>query len=194
MIFLPIFPYTQGLQRGGETILVDWLGFKPSGWCHAPLGGFDSHSLPPSHRATMQICNLDFPDTLHYHIEHQVWARCDADNHITVGITAMGIQVAGEIYMCRPKPVGTVVEACKSIAVVELAKSIVSVKSPLHGTVLEINPRLAQEPELVHRDPYGEGWIARLQATDWANDSAQLLQGEALIPAMEHYAWLNLIE
>jgi len=142
----------------------------------------------------MQICRLDFPDDLHYHVEHQVWARLHSDGMVTAGITAMGIQVAGEIYMCRPKPVGTVVEQGRSLAVVELAKSIVSVKSPVGGTVLDINPRLANDPELVHQDPYGEGWIARIQARAWERDTVQLLKGAEIIPAMEHYAWLHLIE
>ena len=83
----------------------------------------------------MMATGLHFPDELHYDIEHQVWARLEADGSATVGITALGVQLAGEVYMCRPKGVGSVVERGRGIAVVELAKSIVSVKSPLGGTV-----------------------------------------------------------
>src|SRR5262245_15613394 len=111
----------------------------------------------------MLIRGFDFPDALYFHVEHQVWARLESDGTVSVGITALGIHLAGgEIYMCRPKAVGSTVEAERSIAVVELAKAIVSVKSPLAGTVRSINARLAAEPERVHRDPYGEGWLARI--------------------------------
>ncbi len=142
----------------------------------------------------MRAIGLDFPDELHYLIEHQVWARLESDGTATVGITALGIAQAGEIYMCRPKTVGSEVEQGRSIAVVELAKSIVSVKSPLRGTLVAANERLAATPELVHRDPYGEGWLARVRPADFEADRAALLHGEPVIAAMEHHAWLSRIE
>lgn len=146
----------------------------------------------------MKLRGMEFPDALHYLIEHQVWARLEPGAtgaaEATVGITALGIRVAGEIYMCRPKPVGTEVEQGRSIAVVELAKSIVSVKSPVHGSIVAVNPRLADEPGLVFADPYGAGWLARVRLSDFAADSSQLLHGAAVAPAMEHYAWQNRVE
>lgn len=142
----------------------------------------------------MRAAGLEFPDELHYLIEHQVWARLESDGTATVGITALGIAQAGEIYMCRPKTVGSEVEQGRSIAVVELAKSIVSVKSPLRGMVVAVNARLAATPELVHRDPYGEGWLVRLQPADFEADRAALLHGEPVVAAMEHHAWLSRIE
>ncbi len=133
-----------------------------------------------------------FPSDLHYCVEHQVWARLQGDGTATVGITSLGIALAGgEIYMCRPKAVGTVVEAGRSLAVVELAKSIVSVKSPVSGVVVEVNPVLADAPERVHEDCYGQGWLARLQLADFEADLAGLLHGEPVAAAMEHHAWLN---
>lgn len=139
----------------------------------------------------MIVAGFDFPDDRWVHVEHQVWARVEADGSATVGITALGIHLAGgEVYMCRPKAVGSVVAQGQGVAVVELAKSIVSVKSPVTGTVAATNPRLAAEPELVHRDPYGAGWIARVQPADLNSDRAQLVRGEAGRAALEHHAWL----
>ncbi len=133
-----------------------------------------------------------FPSDLYYCVEHQVWARLQGDGTATVGITSLGIALAGgEIYMCRPKAVGSIVEAGRSLAVVELAKSIVSVKSPVRGVVVEVNPLLAESPERVHEDCYGEGWLARLQLADFEADRAGLLHGEPVAAAMEHHAWLN---
>ena len=139
-------------------------GFKPGGWRHASPGGFDSHSLPPCELFNpMKPFDLPFPEDLHYLVEHDVWARLHDDGTATVGITALGIKLSGEIYMCRVKPPGTVVEQGRAVAVVELAKAIVSVKAALSGRVIAINPRLEDVPELVHRDPYGEGWLARIE-------------------------------
>lgn len=130
------------------------------------------------------------PAELHYLIEHQVWARLHGDGTATVGISALGARLAGEIYMCRPKAAGAEVAQGRSVAVVELAKSIVSVKSPVTGVVLEANARLEDEPELVFRDPYGAGWLARLRLADFGADAAQLVTGAAVAPAMAHHAWL----
>jgi glycine cleavage system H protein len=131
------------------------------------------------------------PRELHYLIDHQVWARRDDDGLFTVGITRLGVQLAGEIYMCRPKAVGSEVEQGRSIAVVELAKSIVSVKSPLHGRVVAVNPVLEAHPEVVFKDPYGAGWLARVAATNFAADAPTLVTGDAVAPAMAHHAWLS---
>lgn len=139
----------------------------------------------------MNVAGLEFPGDLHYLVEHQVWARLQGDGTATVGITALGIAQAGEIYMCRPKWPGSVIEQGRSIAVVELAKSIVSVKSPVRGTVTAINTALEKSPELVHRDPYGEGWLARVQLADFDADRAALLHGEPVAAAMAHHAWLS---
>lgn len=142
----------------------------------------------------MNVLGFDFPDALHYHVEHQVWARPDADGWVAVGITTLGIRLAGEIYMCRPKGVGQVVEQGRSVAVVELAKAIVSVKSPLSGRVVEVNEALAARPELVHGDPYGAGWLVRMEPSAWEVERAALAHGDAVAEAMRHHAWLNNVE
>jgi glycine cleavage system H protein len=142
----------------------------------------------------MLVRGFSFPVELHYLVEHQVWARLEEPSVAVVGITSMGIHQAGEIYMCRPKSAGQPVEQGRSVAVVELAKSIVSVKSPVRGTVLEVNPVLATAPERVHEDPYGAGWLVKVRLGDWAADQAALVHGEAVVAAMEHHAWLNNVE
>jgi glycine cleavage system H protein len=164
-------------------------------WGIAALAfGLVPAAQPPE--GAVRVKGFDFPDALHYLVEHQVWVRLEGEGVACVGITALGIHLAGgEIYMARPKSVGSVVEQGGSIAVVELAKAIVSVKSPVSGTVLEVNGLLAAQPELVHREPYGAGWLARLRLSGWAADEARLAHGEAAVrPAMEHHAWLHQVE
>ncbi|HEY1393411.1 MAG TPA: glycine cleavage system protein H [Methylibium sp.] len=140
----------------------------------------------------MNIAGFEFPEELHYLVPHDTWARLDADGLVRVGITSLGVHMAGELYMCRPQPMGREVEAGRSIAVVELAKSIVSVKSPLSGTVAEVNAALEDHPELVYRDCYRGGWLARLRPADWARDRQGLVTGGAAIAAaMRRQLWLH---
>lgn len=120
-----------------------------------------------------------FPPDLHYLVAHDVWARLHDDGTASVGITALGLQLSGEIYMCRVKPPGSIIERGRSVAVVELAKAIVSVKSALAGTVIEINPLVEAMPQLVNNDPYGRGWLARIAPTQLASDLSHLLHGAA---------------
>lgn len=134
---------------------------------------------------------IDAPPELHYLIEHQVWARLHEDGSATVGITALGIRMSGEIYMARPKGVGVAVVQGGSVGVVELAKSIVSVKTPVGGVVLEVNAALAGRPQLVHQDPYGRGWLARICPDDFERDRPQLVHGAAVATAMAAHARLH---
>lgn len=128
------------------------------------------------------------PPDLYYWMADQVWARLDGDGSATVGITQLGIQLSGEVYMCRAKSLGTEVAQGGTVAVVELAKAIVAVKSGVAGTVIERNEALTEQPWLVHRDPYGKGWIARVQLKDFAADEPHLVRGAAAVAAMQQYA------
>ena len=131
----------------------------------------------------MAIAPLHHPADLHYLMEHQVWARLHGDGTATVGITELGIRLSGEIYMCRAKPLTTAIAKGGTPAVGELAKALIA------GTVVALNGGLDERPELVHRDPYGEGWIARLRLADFGADQPALLHGNAVAPAMARHAW-----
>ncbi|MDO5691627.1 MAG: glycine cleavage system protein H [Pseudomonadota bacterium] len=134
------------------------------------------------------------PPHLHYLMAHQVWARVEGDGTATVGITQLGIRLGGEVYMCRAKRVGTDVAQGGTIAVVELSKSVVAVKSPVSGTVMAVNELLEEQPEHIHLDPWGRGWIARLRLSDFKSDRSALITGDAVAPAMAHQAWLHRLE
>jgi glycine cleavage system H protein len=135
----------------------------------------------------MNIAGFDFPPQLHYLIDEDTWAGVEPDGHVTVGITPVGLKLAGELYMCRVKSIGITIEAGKAVAVVELAKSVMSVCSPVGGTIVEINERAEEAPARIADDPYGRGWLARLKpcsAESLAADLARLCTGDALAAAM----------
>lgn len=132
----------------------------------------------------MQILGFDYPDECHFDLENDMWCRDLGDGRMQVGVSAFGVKISGNyFYMCRPKPVGTEVEQGRTMGVVELSKTVVTIKAPLSGTVVEINAALEDKPELINQDPYGAGWICVIQASRWEQDRAQLAHGEAL-PAL----------
>ena len=141
------------------------------------------------------MSGLELPPGLWLWAEDQTWAQPLPDGQVRVGITALGLKASGEVYMCRPKPVGSAVEQGRSIGVVELSKSIVAVKSPLSGVVVKINEALEEKPELVHQSPYDAGWLAELAPSNLEAEKAGLAIGDAAIhEAMTHWAWLNQLD
>jgi glycine cleavage system H lipoate-binding protein len=130
------------------------------------------------------VRGCEFPEDRHYHAGHNVWLK-EEGGIVTLGATSFGAALAREFMGFVPKPAGTVVEADRSVGVVELWKTMVSVRTPVAGTILEWNAAATKDPALIHRDPYGEGWLVRLQAVDWDRASTALLRGVALVPAFE---------
>lgn len=127
--------------------------------------------------------------------EDQTWAQPLPGGLVRVGITALGLKASGEIYMCRPKPVGSEVEQGRSIGVVELSKSIVSVKSPLSGVITRVNDALDERPELVHQSPYEAGWLAELAPSRLDDEKHKLVTDEGAIrDALSRWAWLNNLD
>jgi len=127
--------------------------------------------------------------------EDQTWAEPLPDGHVRIGITALGLKASGDIYMCRPKPVGSEVEQGRSVGVVELSKSIVAVKSPLSGVVAKVNEALEDKPELIHQSPYDAGWLVEIVPSNLEAEKARLAIGDAAIgEAMARWAWLNKLD
>lgn len=136
----------------------------------------------------MEVHGYEFPDELHYLVEFDMWARRDPDGLIRVGATSLGAALAGEIVAFLPKRIGERIERGRSFGAIELFKTIISAKSPVGGELVEPNPLLQRTPTLINRDPYGDGWMARIRAVDWMADSRMLTHGADVAPAME-LAW-----
>ena len=128
----------------------------------------------------MQILGFDYPDEGSYLLERDMWCRPLPDGRLQVGVTTFGIHLSGDFFMCRPKPVGTLVEQGQTLGVAELSKSVVTIKTPVSGTISEINPLLDDTPEIIHQDPYGRGWLVAITPGRWAQDLPQLAHGPGL--------------
>ncbi|MGB5062695.1 MAG: glycine cleavage system protein GcvH [Candidatus Competibacter sp.] len=104
----------------------------------------------------------NIPTDLCYTESHE-WARANDDGTVTVGITDHAQHLLGDLVFVEIPEVGRAVAAAESCAVVESVKAASDVYSPLEGVIVEVNEALADTPELINEDPYGEGWIFRLK-------------------------------
>ncbi len=104
------------------------------------------------------------PADLRYTETHE-WVRANDDSTVTVGITDHAQHLLGDLVFVEIPEVGRVVSAAESCAVVESVKAASDVYSPLDGVIVEVNEALADNPELINEDPYGEGWILRIKTT-----------------------------
>lgn len=133
---------------------------------------------------TVRDCNL--PDDVYYIVEKHVWARKVGDL-VEVGLTDVAQNLAKRIVSVTPKKVGRALRAEQSVATVESGKWVGPVPCPVAGVLSEVNAAVVADPGLINSDPYGAGWIARIEPTDWATDSAGLLTGPEAVAAYERF-------
>ncbi len=119
---------------------------------------------------------MNVPDDLRYTNEHE-WVRLDG-NVATVGITDFAQDSLGDVVFVQVPEVGTTVEGGGACAEVESTKSVSDIYAPVAGTVVEVNGALDGTPELLNQDPYGAGWIFKVEVAD-ASDVAKLLDAAA---------------
>jgi glycine cleavage system H protein len=120
---------------------------------------------------------VEVPEELRYSKEHE-WARAEPDGRVRVGITDFAQDALGDVvYVDLPEP-GTQVTAGQAFGEVESTKSVSDVYAPVSGTVVERNGALEEKPELVNQQPYGDGWLVAIEATD-PSQLDVLLDGDA---------------
>jgi glycine cleavage system H protein len=102
------------------------------------------------------------PAELRYTESHE-WVRANDDGTVTVGITDHAQHLLGDLVFVEIPEVGRAVAAAESCAVVESVKAASDVYSPVAGVIVAVNEALADNPELINEDPYGEGWLFRIE-------------------------------
>ena len=117
-----------------------------------------------------------YPDELLYHDQHD-WARLEGDEHAVFGITWYAQDSLGEVVFYDPPEVGATIDKDASYAEVESVKAVSDVIAPLSGEVVEVNEALADAPEKINEEPYGEGWLVKVKLSAPAETDA-LLSGE----------------
>jgi glycine cleavage system H protein len=115
----------------------------------------------------------DVPGDLKYTKSHE-WVRIEDDGSVVVGISDHAQSALGDLVFVEPPEAGSQVAAGDACAVVESVKAASDVYSPVTGEVVGSNDALADSPELVNQDPYGDGWIMRIQPADLSELDALL--------------------
>ncbi|MEZ5142693.1 MAG: glycine cleavage system protein GcvH [Acidimicrobiales bacterium] len=119
---------------------------------------------------------MNVPDDLRYSADHE-WARLE-DGRIRIGITDYAQDALGDVVYVEVPEVGTAVAAHDKMSEVESTKSVSDIFAPVAGTIVEVNADLADAPERLNDDPYGEGWICVIEPSS-AAELDELLDADA---------------
>ena len=122
----------------------------------------------------------------HYSSEG-IWAKAEG-NRVRIGLSDFLQQRSGDVAFAEVKPEGTQLALGDEVAAIETIKVNISLPSPVAGTVVEVNPAMGTSPELIDQDPYGEGWLAVIEASDWETDRAHLHDAQTYFGVMKRQA------
>ena len=128
------------------------------------------------------MADASYPSDLRYHPEHD-WARVEGES-ATFGITWYAQDALGEVVFFDPPSPGTQVSKDQPYTEIESVKAVSDVFAPLSGEVVSVNDALADKPETVNEDPYGEGWLVKVRLSDPS-------ESESLMDASEYQATLE---
>lgn len=107
------------------------------------------------------MADLHYPAELRYSKEHE-WIRVEGNTGL-VGITAFAQDQLGDVVFVEVPAVGTSVQQGKQFGTVESVKTVSDLYAPVSGKVVEVNTALEDHPELVNQDPYGGGWMIKIE-------------------------------
>ncbi len=119
---------------------------------------------------------MKFPTNVKYTSEHE-WIRLEGEEGY-VGITDYAQDQLGDIVFVDVPTEGETLEKGEAFGSIEVVKTVSDLFIPIGGEVLEVNPALEENPELVNKDPYGEGWLIKIKPTN-AAEMDDLLDAEA---------------
>jgi glycine cleavage system H protein len=125
---------------------------------------------------------MNFPENLKYTKDHE-WLRIEGD-HGVIGITEFAQNELGDIVFIEVETVGETLAKEEAFGTIEAVKTVSDMFMPVSGEVLEFNDLLADSPEKVNHDPYGDGWIVRIRISD-AAEAGELL---------DHVQYKKLVE
>src|SRR5215469_11406785 len=135
----------------------------------------------------VRLQDHEFPDTLLYDMDNQIWYEPLGDDSVRAGFTSWAVKLMGEVLVFTPKRIGRAFEKGRSFALVEGGKWVGSARAAFDGVVVSHNELLVRKPELLNQDAYGQGWMLIVQPThaSWRHG---LVAGTAMASAFA--AWL----
>lgn len=139
------------------------------------------------------IRGCDFPDELYYDRELNLWLKPISSGEWQVGITQFGGALTGDIYMFNPKPTGREIELDKAFALIEVAKTILPVRTPFAAVLTAANEELCERPIRICRKPY-ESWLVHLKALEPDGVNQVLISGQDVTSRALELMDLNAFE
>ena len=133
-----------------------------------------------------QADGFELPGDLYYDRKDHLWVRLEGPERVRIGLDILAQQSAGRVRHVALKPLGVQVARKRIFGTLEAGKYVGPLRAPVGGTLVETNAHVVEDPSLVNRDPYGDGWFVVLEPTNLAEDLKELAHGEA-----EVQAWLE---
>ena len=121
----------------------------------------------------MRVLDYEIPDSLYYSKEHE-WVLLE-NKEATIGITDYAQKQLHEIVYVEIQKEKTEIKQFQTMGTVESVKSVSDIFSPITGKITKVNTELSDSPELLNQDPYGKGWLAKVNITQPEKDLAKLL-------------------
>jgi len=122
-----------------------------------------------------------------YYNAEGVWAKAEGEQ-VRIGLSDFLQQRSGDVAFAEVKPEGTLLAFGDEVANIETIKVEIALPSPVSGRVVEVNPAMEEAPEAINQEPYGEGWLALIEAEDWETDQSKLLDPATYFTHMKREA------
>ena len=121
----------------------------------------------------------DFKTDRFYNSNH-LWIKENDSGQVTVGMDELGLDSLGELAYLALPDVGTAVEMGKAMGTMEAAKMTGEIYAPVSGILVKTNDAILQNPLLVNEEPYDNGWLVKIEPTNWEDESAGMVTGNYL--------------
>jgi glycine cleavage system H protein len=112
------------------------------------------------------------------------WVEIQGDQAV-IGVSDFLQKVRGDVAFLETADLNSNVRQGEEAGKIETIKATFGIISPVCGTIVEVNPEMESSPYLINQEPYGSGWIYRIQLTDWANDRTNLLEPQPYLELMQ---------
>jgi len=123
-----------------------------------------------------------------YYSEEGLWVLPEGDDRVRIGLSDFVQQRSGDVAFAQITAEGATVGLDDEVAVIETIKVDVYFNAPVAGEIVAVNPEMDVAPEAINQDPYGEGWLAVIEAEDWEADRGRLLDPQAYFEGMKEEA------
>jgi glycine cleavage system H protein len=117
-----------------------------------------------------------------------LWVQPQGSNRVRLGVTDFMQQHNGDVAFVSLKPTGTAIKVGDEFAEIETMKVTIGLASPVAGTIVLVNEAFTLKPETVNEDPYGRGWLAEIETTNWETDRVKLLDPQGYLTVMQAQA------